>query len=126
VVYVKTDTGYNKTADDRLKRITKGSNGIFLLNKNSLEIEGEIKLENWLQPRGMCVDVEENLFTTAFKLDENKFISTCRYLFLFNRTCQLLREFKLDGFTLIEGFLFKENKIYTTEYSNKIIIIELK
>ena len=61
-----------------------GSNCIFVLSKSNYSILNAIRIDEWIDPRGLYVDDNLNILTTAFKLDDENNRSDWRYLFIIN------------------------------------------
>ena len=107
-LYVTSNTSYSYT-DMTLKTFGKtitGSNCIFVLNKSSFEIVRVIEHKNWLKPKGLHIDADGFIWTTAFKLvknednDNNLIISQSLYLFILNQNGEILNLISLS----IKGF----------------------
>ena len=96
-----------------LKRISRGDNCIYVLDKKTFKVKDVITIDGWLRPDGLCLDADGNIFTTAFMIDkESSIVSDYRYLFIFNQNHQLLRELYLEQIHYISDFLLtKTNKL---------------
>ena len=104
-LYVISATHLDFEEDDNLKifkKVKSGGNCIFVVNKMNLEIIKVIKLENWMSPLSIFVDDNENLITTALKLNNKTELSCFRYLIIINFCGEVIHEIYLDG---IENFL---------------------
>jgi hypothetical protein len=102
-------------------RITKGSNSIFIINKLTNEIENKIKLDDWFDPCGLCVDNNQNILTTAFELDNDKYVSQKRFLYIFDRYFKQIKKFPLD-FDYFTDMLLNDRKIFFCTYDNLRIV----
>lgn len=102
-------------------RITKGSNSIFVINKQTNEVEHKIKLDDWFDPCGLCVDSNLNIITTAFELDNDKYVSQKRFLYIFDRNLKLIKKFPID-IDYFTDMLLSDRKIFICSYDNLRIV----
>lgn len=107
------------------RRIIEGSNCIFVLSKSNYSLLHAIRIEDWIDPRGLHVDDNLNILTTAFKLDENNNRSDWRHLFVINERKSSYTSICLSGLEVLSDMLMIENKLYFC-ISDIIEIITLK
>jgi hypothetical protein len=93
-----------------LKKIQRGSNCIFVLNKISLQITKVIELENWLCPLSLFVDDNGTLITTAYKLNSKRELSLFRYLLLINFCGEVIHEIYLNDLDNFIDAILVENR----------------
>lgn len=117
---------YDKIANEnKLDKITHGSNCIFKLSKNSFKMMQTIKLDDWLNPQGLMIDDSGNILTTALRIDLNNDlrISDNRYLFLLSAHGYLLKQFELNIFNVYDFVIHDNNKLISC-FKNEISIHE--
>jgi hypothetical protein len=114
IIISENDYEHNKSTG-RL-RITKGSNSLFILNKNSMDIVKKIKLDDWFDPCGLFIDQNSNILTTAFELDHEKYISTHRLLYKFDASGNFLSKTKLDHIENFSDMVAFDRKLYFCYY----------
>jgi hypothetical protein len=91
----------------KLNKITKGSNCIFELDKQSLQILNTIKSEKWLSPCGLDISpITQNIYTMAYYLDSEQSISDYFSLFIINSSGQCLHQLLLNGIQIVRDFAF--------------------
>lgn len=105
-------------------KLTKGSNAVFVLNKQTLKLMKTIKLEKWLMPRGLYVDECQTIITTAVPALE-PIESTNRYILVLNHNGQCLRSFESNLRNLNDFVLFNKNKLLAC-VDDEINIIEFE
>lgn len=111
-LFICSLTKYEENFNNKtLKRITSGSNCIFVLNKNSLEIIKKFSFENWLKPSGLQFDSNENILTLAYRLN-NQIIDDSRSLFLLDKNGNYLKETYLNDVQLIIDMLLVNNRLF--------------
>ena len=120
-IFVISESDYEYVKTTGRLRVTKGSNSIFIINKQSYDIEHKIKLDDWFDPCGLCVDINKNIFTTAFELDHDKYVSQKRFLYIFDRNYKLTKKFpiEMDFFT---DMLLNNRKIFLCSYDQLKIV----
>ncbi len=96
----------------KLKRLIKGENCVFILNKRTRESVKTIKFNSWFDLRGLCVDEYMNIYTTAHEINE-KFITNESFLYKFDLNGKLLKKFRLQ-FNHIRDMVMFDNKIIFT------------
>jgi hypothetical protein len=116
IIISENDYEHNKNTG-RL-RITKGSNSLFILNKNTMDIVKKIKLDDWFDPCGLFIDQNFNIYTTAFELDHEKYISTYRLLYKFDPNGVLLTKTKLENIENFSDMIVFDRKLYFCYYDS--------
>lgn len=99
-----TDYDYAEYSLRKLKHTTKGCNSIYVIHKRNFSIVRMIKFSNWLQPLGLFIDNDGNIWTLAFKLDENFCRSKFRYLFIINVYDEIIKEIYIKHITEFYDF----------------------
>ena len=94
----------------KLKDIKKGANCIFVFDKIKLCILFKIKLKDWIEPYGLVVDSQSNIYTSASNLDNDNNISTTAYLFKFDKNGCLLNKMQFSNWLPID-FYIHENRV---------------
>jgi hypothetical protein len=102
-----------------------GSNCIFIISKSNYSILNAIRIDEWIDPRGLYVDDNLNILTTAFKLDEQNNRSDWRHLFVMNERKSCYTSFLLTGLEVLSDMLMIENRLYFC-ISDLVEIITLK
>lgn len=115
---------FEKTNNDKLEAITKGSNCIFEVCKENLTILNTISAENWFHPRGLDCNHNGIILTTALLLDDNNFISSNRYLFIINQKDLMLNSIELN-IANVSDLVYYDKKILTC-YQKEITIHEFE
>ncbi len=120
-LYVISESDYEQVKTTGRIRITKGSNSIFIIDKSTNQIEQKIKLDDWFDPCGLFVDGNQNILTTAYELDNDKYVSQKRFLYIFDRAYKLIKKLPLeiDYFT---DMLLVDRKIFICSYDNLKVI----
>lgn len=95
-----------------LKQIKNGSNCIFIINKNSYAVVCTIRLDDWVELRGLYIDENSNIITTAFKLDEKKIRSDFRYLYTLNERKNIYSTIYLNNIEVLSDMLVLGNKFF--------------
>ena len=109
--------------DSRVHRVEFGESYIYILDKYSFNIIKFIDLNelNFCQPWNLIIDNGLNVYTTVYKLYDNKCVSTGRFLIKIDKSCDnftksgdLLSSFLPNDAYIIkdELILFIENKLY--------------
>ena len=107
-LYLTSSTSYSyDSIDKKFGSIMTGSNCIFILNKKSFELVRKIKLLNWVKPKGLHVDLNGFIWTTAFKMDDD---SELLNLFILNQNGEIINSIKLN-FKVFSDFFLIERKI---------------
>ncbi len=97
-VYVLSSTSYDKKRNTcEFQKFKFGSNCIFVVNKLDYKILSKIEFKDWLSPNGLYLDKYSNIVTTAFQMDNNKFISMNRFLYTIDQDGNLLHKMELHG-----------------------------
>lgn len=128
LLYITSTVEFNYTNRRirKLNTIQSGANCVYILNKINFEKLFTIRLENWLEPRGLYVD-NNYILTLAYKVDLNtKIHSKFRYLYVLDKYGQIIKEIYLDGIRLFKDFLFLQNKLIFCGYPSWLKIIELE
>jgi hypothetical protein len=95
----------------RIKEIRKGANCVFVMDKSTFMVKETIKFDDWLRPEGFYFDKDDNILTTAFKIDKKSMIVTdFRFLFIINQRFEVVKEIYLDQITYFSDFLVIQNK----------------
>lgn len=124
-LYVTSGTIFDKENDtSKLKGIIKGSNCIYVLNKQTLEYLNRIEMSNWLTPNGIYFDNHLNLITIAYKLNnETKEISHEKSLFVLNSNSNIkcLNEIQIDELREFCDMIIQHDKLYVIYEKKKLI-----
>jgi hypothetical protein len=123
-LYITSGTLFDKDCDTlKLKGILKGSNCIYVLNKQTLEYLNRIEMCDWLTPNGIYFDNHLNLITIAYKLNnETKEISREKTLFVFNsKNNKCLNEIQIEDLREFCDMIIKHDKLYVIYETKKII-----
>ena len=124
-IYLSSRTEVELVEDSReFKRFKRGSNCIFILNKSNYSLIHAIRINEWLDPRGLVVDENNNILTTAFKLTENNIRSDWRSLYIISERKNCYTAISLVGLKVLSDMLMIENKVYFC-ISNMLEIIAL-
>jgi DNA-binding beta-propeller fold protein YncE len=124
-LYVISEGDYDFIKSTGKLRITKGSNCIFILNKQTYQLYDTIKLDNWFDCAGLHLDKNGNLITTAYELDSDKYVSAYRMLYVFNSNGKLQNKIptNIDYFS---DMLFVDDKKIAFCAYDKFKLIELE
>jgi hypothetical protein len=112
-LYVTSSTSFGQDSmRKKIGKIINGSNCIFILNKGTFELVKTIRHQNWVKPKGIHVDFNGFIWTTAFKTDElNDCISDFLYLFILNFNGEILNSICLN-LKVFSDFFVIERKIF--------------
>lgn len=106
-----TEWDYTVSSKRMLKEVVSGDNSIFILDKVKLEILNKIKFQEWLSPRGIHIDKNENIWTLAFKLDQQKNYSKYKHLFGVNKYGYVIQSLELNDVEWLADVLFLPKKL---------------
>lgn len=106
--------------------LKSASTFVTVLDKASYQFIETFEFKNWLYPQGLYIDQYENVWITAFKINEHKIESKFRYLLIINTNGTIIREIFLKNVGWISNFLFVENKLYFPVNSNTVKLFVLK
>jgi hypothetical protein len=115
--------------DDKIKldKIKKG-NYINIISKLNFNIIKKIQFDNWLCPYSIYLPNDDNIYTTAHELDNNKIYSENSYIFKINKeNNQIINKIELNDIEFFIDILYLNNKIILcgVNYNwNEIRIIE--
>jgi hypothetical protein len=110
----------------KLKEIKKGSNSIFVFDKINLENLFTIRLKDWIEPYGLVVDQNSNIYTSASEIDNENNISSTASLFKFDKNGCLLSKIQFSNYIPID-FYIHENKILSISTEvQPVQLLELK
>lgn len=116
----------DENTPNKLKKIKKGSNCIFILDKFKYEVLNEVKFSNWLTPSALHVDCDMNMYTIAYELDDNQIKSHSKYLFMIDKDGKnIQKKIYLDNVNRINDVAFLPNKLFIV-VDNLLIIITLE
>ena len=123
-LFVVSYTICDETIDDnKLVRITDGSNCIFVFDKSTYELINKIDLNNWLKPTGLYLDSFSNIVTTAFEIDNDGFISKNRFVYTIDQNGELLHKVETYGILRSYYIQFIDKKIVAS-YDQSLKFIE--
>jgi WD40 repeat protein len=106
-------------------KISKGFNGIFILNKISpYNLIRQISLENSIASSGLHIDLNMNLYTTAYEMVENV-KSKFKTLFIFDMNGENVKKIYLENVEAIGDLLVQQNRLFLVAY-NCIRLFELE
>jgi hypothetical protein len=112
--YVYIVSGFVGERDEdkrKLNKIEKG-NYINIISKLNFKIINKIQLDNWFYPRSIYLSNDENIYTIAHELDNNKVWSKNRYLFQINKeNNQIVKKIELIDIEFFSDALYLNNKI---------------
>lgn len=97
-------------APNELKNINNGLNSIFILSKLTFEVLKTIQM-NWLSPGGLFLDSNLNIYTVAYELNEEKYKSEFKYLFIIDKNGNCLKKIQLDELKGITDMVVVDDKI---------------
>jgi len=120
-VYVISESDYEINKTTSKLRLTKGCNCIFIINKTNFQIVETIKLDNWFDPCGLHIDKNQNILTTAFELDSDKYVSNNRSIFILNNKGKLKQKVPLDT-DFFNDMIVSEKKMVFCSYDNLKIV----
>lgn len=111
---------YENSENTKISTIDFG-NFIYVIDKLTFEKIQIIKCDEWLGPRGLHIDSENNLWTLAFKLNENRIKSKYRYLFMIDQSgmivnkayCERIDQF--NDFVATDKILLFIEKLHPTK-----------
>ena len=110
----------------KLKKIIKGSNCVFIVDKFTLNILDTIKLNDWVTPSALYVDLNSNIYTVAYELDKTTgMLSKFKYLYIINKNGLLVKKIYLEDIQIIADMIVLENELIFS-VNNEIKIIQLK
>jgi hypothetical protein len=121
----RTLAKFNETTK-KFEKIESGSNCVFIYDKAKYSLIGKLKLNSWLSPAGLHIDVKNNyIYTIAYELDKNHMRSSSRYLFVLNNKNDLIRKIYLDDVQFISDMVVIDNRlIFCINDSIKVIELE--
>ena len=120
---VKTDWVTNKVI-----KISKG-NSVSIIDKKSLELKHRIQFNNLCIPNTLHFTKEMNIYTIAYELDANGFMSKYRYLYIIDYNGNILKSFELKNISCFNDAVYLDNKIIVSGnlfIQNRISIIEFE
>jgi hypothetical protein len=107
-IYLTSSTSYSyDSVIKRIGKIVTGSNCIFILNKRNFQPVRTIKHPNWTKPKGLHVDCNGFIWTTAFKNDDVDVLN----LFILNQNGEIINSIRLN-FKVFSDFFLIEHKIF--------------
>lgn len=111
-VYATSSTSFS--LDSKRKKVSQiltGSNCIYILDKLTFSHINVINL-NWLKPKGLYIDENQFICTTAYKVDmKTQVVSEYLYLYFINENGEVLKEFQLNNIKVFSDFLFFDYKL---------------
>ena len=100
---------------------TLGESSIWVLDKKSFSVILNVRLkEAFIQPWSIIVDNKSNIYTTLFKVNENKCIEKERYLCKIDEKGNILSEIKLNTKYLQNDMLYSNHIFYMITENNII------
>ena len=118
-VYVVSYTEFAVEPEtNKFLKYKKGSNCIYKLKKKKpFDVENVFSFDNWISPVGIHVDLNGNIFTTAFKLNKNKKVSKNRFLFIINSEGNLIGNVELFGIGFCNSIAIDDRKVIVSNDS---------
>lgn len=110
---------------NKFSKITKGSNCIFVLDKESFEIINSIKIDNWLTPSTLYIDTNSNIYTLAYEIDKNNVKTEFKYFYIIDQNNKLINKILLNDIQRFGDAIFLRNRLYICLY-DWIRIIEFE
>ena len=125
-IYVVSPIEFKLSTDQKVDKIEKGANCIFVLNKNKpYNIIKEIKFDNWLCPSSLHICNKLNIYTIAYDLDQNGVKSEFKYLFVIDINGNLIKKIALNDIKVIGDMLVYNNKlIFSVRSAIKVLKFE--
>ncbi len=112
--YIYIISGFVGERDEdkrKLNKIDKG-NYINIISKMNFKIINKIQFDNWFYPRSIYLSNDDNIYTIAHELDNNKNWSKNRYLFKVNKeNNQIITKVELKEIEFFSDALYLNNKI---------------
>jgi hypothetical protein len=125
-IFVVSPAQFELWENEVFKKITKGSNCIFILDKISLKIISTIKLDDWITPSALYIDLNMNIYTVAYELDKvTGHLSQFKYFYVINKNGVLIRKIFLDDIQVIADMIVLENELLFS-VNNEIKMIQFK
>jgi hypothetical protein len=85
---------------------------INVISKLNFDLINKIQFDDWLFPKSIYLSNDENIYTTAHKLDNNMKFSKNKYLFQINKeTNKIMNKIELNDIEIFCDALFFNNKI---------------
>ncbi len=97
--------------DNEINSKNKLMNGIFIFNKSNFSVVKIIKLEEWKDPKGLYLDRDCNILTTAFEIKENK-ISETRYFYIFDFNGNFIHKKGSDILSLVDLLIIDRKYLF--------------
>ena len=84
----------------------------FVVDKKLKTVARTIRFDNWINPEGLHIDENENVWTTAFKIDESSGLrSVFRYLFVINTDGNIIKEYYLEELVFLKSVVIVDFKL---------------
>lgn len=115
----------DKNNENKVEKIKKGSNCVFVLDKEKFEIIETIKFDDWLSPCGLHIDLNMNMCLIAYNLNKDNEKSEFRYLYFIDSNHNIKNKIVLNNVKAIADMVYVGNKILIST-SEKLIIFELE
>lgn len=123
-LYVISSTVFKLNDDlQKLSRVTHGLNCILVYDRFSMDTIGLIKIENWLEPRGLFFDENKNICTTAFEIDESLNVSSSRSIYVFHQDMYLVNKIEIKTLKKFNDLMYFNRKLWIL-LKNSIRLVE--
>ena len=110
----------------KFKKITKGNNCVFILDKKSLRILDTIKLDNWLNPSSLHIDSKLNIYTVAYEINKpSGLLSKFKSLYIVDKNGILVKKFELEDIQITADMIVLDSELIFS-VNNEIKIIQFK
>ena len=114
--------------NNQIIQISKG-NCVSMIDKNSLEIRRKIQFNGFYLPNSLHLTNDIYIYTIAYKLDTDGFMSKNKHLFILDYEGNILKSFELKNIFCFNDVIYLENKIIFSGNSlnqNRISIIQFE
>ncbi len=110
----------------KFKKIIKGNNCVFILDKAKLKIIDTIKFDNWLTPSSLHIDSHLNMYTVAYEINKSTgLISKFKSLYIVDKAGSLIKKFELEDIQVTADMIVLDSELIFS-VNNEIRIIQFK
>ena len=110
----------------KLKKITKGSDCVFILDKISYHVLDTITFDDWLTPSSLYIDSNLNIYTVAYEIEKtSRTISQFKRLYIINKNGILIKKMQLDDIQVTADMIVLNNELIFS-VNNELRMIQFK
>ena len=110
----------NNINENSVNEKRKLKNCIYLFEKSNSSLVRTIKIDDWIDPKGLYIDRNSYIITTAFGIVNKNELSNSRYFYVFDfeGNCILKKESNLS--LLVDFIIIKRTNIFAIEADSRL------